>query len=176
MYICGHAYKIKCLGQGKKKQNGEWFHLIKKIPVKGHYRERTGTAVGHHVRASKSWKGGTATCGSMLCFPDTLLKSGGERLSVVSPSLMVLLPRTLLEHKKPQGHRKMCFAQFLVWGVPWASRVCHHSLTVAGFWGCSGFGLRLFPLLTHAAHRKGAAQIWIPHTRVVGPATSQWKE
>lgn len=25
------------------------------------------------------------------------------------------------------------------------------------------------PLLTHAAHRKGAAQIWIPHARVVGP-------
>lgn len=54
--------------------------------------------------------------------------------------------------------------------------MCHHSLTVAGFWGCSGFALCFFPLLTHAAHRKGAAQIWIPHTRVVGLATPQWKE
>lgn len=62
--------------------------------------------MGHHLRENESGKGGTTTCGSMLCFPDTLLKSIRERLSVVSPSLMVLLPRTLLEHKKPQGHRE----------------------------------------------------------------------
>lgn len=78
----------------------------KKILVKRHYRERTGTAVGHRVRENESGKGGTTTCGSMFCFPDTLLKSIRERLSVVSSSLMVLLPRTLLECKKPQGHRE----------------------------------------------------------------------
>lgn len=62
--------------------------------------------MGHRVRENESGKGGTTTCGSMFCFPDTLLKSIRERLSVVSSSLMVLLPRTLLECKKPQGHRE----------------------------------------------------------------------
>lgn len=81
----------------KKKKNREWFHLIKKILVKGRYRERTGTAVGHHVRENENGKGGTTTCDSMLCFPDAPLKSVGEKLSVVSPSLTVLLPRTLIE-------------------------------------------------------------------------------
>lgn len=168
MYICGHAYKIKCLGQEKKKKNGEWFHLIKKILFKGHYRERTGTAVGHHVRENESGKGGTTTCGSMLCFPDTPLKSGGERLSVVSPSLTVLLPRTLSEHKKPQGHRKMCFAQFLVWGVPWASRVCHHSLLL-GFEVAQAL-VYVFFLRSHMPHRSGfpTQEWWTSHSSVKG--------
>lgn len=90
----------------KKKKNGEWFYLILKILVKGHYRERTGTAVGHHVRENESGKGGTTTCGSRLCFPDALLKFVGGKLSMLNLSLMVLLPRTLLDCNKPQGHRE----------------------------------------------------------------------
>lgn len=160
----------------ERKKNQEKWRTVsfnKKNTGRGILQGKDRTPVGHHVRKNESGKGGTTTCVSMLCFPDTLLKSvRGETFCGKSIPHGAPAKNSVRTQEATGAQGRCALHSFWCEECP-EPHVCVATLSLLLGFEVAQALVCVFFLCSHMLHTARAAQIWIPHARVVGPATPQ---